>query len=310
MGEEDSTPVESGSVAAMKAANGAPIEVGQRWAYRKGARDAVACVDVTRIGSSRPPRVRVSFVEDEYEGREDWVPPGRLKVLWDHVDFWQANQDRWAAVRDISVDVRDTPEEDAAGWIFDTLLDWNYAHRLWNRDSGILVVTDVDGLVADLGIDRVVLVDDPVGFRNGEGALVLPWRVMRPVAQGLARKYADRLIAEMDKEERESEKECRWGYMSGSTYISAEICSEVEEKYRPMRQLVREWCGAQAQERLDELHALRKEVVRLGQLIERAITQLDQAGQTNAVRDLERDLGVPVEVLRHANQAAQRDSGP
>jgi hypothetical protein len=129
VGETELSRAKSGSGVAMKAANGAPVEVGQRWAYRKGARDIVACVDVTllapttRIGSSRPLRVRVRFIDDEYEGREDWVPSGQLKVLWEHVDSWQASEDRWAAVRDISADVRDTPEEDAAGRILDTLPD-------------------------------------------------------------------------------------------------------------------------------------------------------------------------------------------
>ncbi|MEV0065657.1 hypothetical protein [Amycolatopsis sp. NPDC050768] len=302
---DETAHIPGGNGPAMKAANGEPIEVGQRWACRKGARDHAACVDVVRVGSSRPPRVRVRFTDDEYEGREEWVPPGRLKVLWEHVDVWQANEARWAAVRDVSADMRDTPEEDAAGWVFDTLPDWNYANRLWGGNSGILVVTDVDGLVADLGIDRAMLADDPVGFRNGDGSLVLPWRVTQPVVQALARKYADRLLPEMGKEESERDTQCRWGYMAGSTYISAEICREVEEKYQPMRQLIRDWCGVGAQERQDELHALRKEVDRLARLIERAINELDQAGQAHTARNLERDLGVPLEVLRQANRATQ-----
>lgn len=291
----------------MKAANGELVETGQQWAYRKGAQGEVACVDVIRVGSSRPARVRVRFVGDDHEGREDWVPPGRLQVRWEQVDSWKATEDQWAAVRDISANMRDTPEEDAAGWIFDMLQDWNYAHRLWGRNSGILVVTDVDRLITDLGIDRDLLIDDPVGFKDDDGSLVLPWRVTLSVAQALARKYADRLVSEMDKEEREVDQQCRWGYMSGSTYISAEICTETEEEYKPMRKLVRDWCGCDAQERQDELHALRKEVARLGQLIERAITHLDQSGHTHAARDFERDLGIPIDVLRRANQAAQRD---
>lgn len=308
MGEEVPR-VESGRVV-LKAANGEPIEVGQRWAYRKGSRDAVACVDVTRLGSSRPLRVRVRFTDDEYEGREDWIPPGRLKVQWEHADTWLASEARWAAVRDISAHMRDTPEEDAASWIIDTLPDWNYAHQLWNRDSGILIVTDIDALVTDLQIDRNILVGDPVGFMDGEGFLVLPWRVMEPVAQALARKYADLLLPELAREERDREKQCRWGYMSGSDYISAEVCAEVDEKYRPARQIIRDWCGAEARERQDELVALRIEVQRLGKLIEQAITQLDRSGHSQVARGLERELGVPVEVLRQVNLRAQRDSGP
>lgn len=287
---------------AINADNGEPLTAGQRWAYRKGVCGTVACVEVVRIGTSRPPRVRVRFVEDEYEGKEDWVPPSRLKVRWEHVAAWKAREDRWAAVREVSAHVRGTPEEGAAGWVFDSLPDWDYARRKWNRDSGILIVTDIDGLVADLGIELVTLVDDPSAFTDDDGSLVLPWQAMESIAKVLARKYADRLLPELEKEELEQEHNNRWGYMSSSGFISAEICSEVDQEFRPARQIVREWCGAEARERQDELVALRSEVRRLGQLIERAITALRDGGSIRVAHQLERDLGVPVEVLRQANK--------
>lgn len=287
----------------MKTANGEPIAVAQRWAYRKGLRDAVVCVEVTRLGTSRPPRVRVHFVDDDYEGREDWVPPSRLKVRWEDVAEWQKREDRWTAVRDASAGLHET-HEDAAGWIFDTLrADWNYAHRLWGKNTGILVVTYVDGLVSDLGIERSTLVEDPSGFVDDDGSLVLPWRVTYTVARALADKYAERLHVEVDDWERKREHECQWRYMSGSGFISAEICAEVDAEHgRPVRDVLREWCGGEAQDRLNELKALRVEVKRLGKLIEHAIGALQRAGDRSAAKQLERDLGVPVEVLRQANR--------
>jgi hypothetical protein len=76
----DGSDAAATQAAVMTAANGEALAVGQRWAYRHGAQGAIACVEVLRVGTSRPARVRVRFVEDAYEGREDWVPPARLKV--------------------------------------------------------------------------------------------------------------------------------------------------------------------------------------------------------------------------------------
>lgn len=94
------TRTDHGGQPTMKAANGEPITPHQRWAYRKGARDPVTCVDVLRRGSARPARVRVRFVEDDYQDREDWVPPNRLKVRWEDVAAWQEREERRNAVRD------------------------------------------------------------------------------------------------------------------------------------------------------------------------------------------------------------------
>jgi hypothetical protein len=57
------------------------IGVGAHWAYRLKSDSTsaeVVEVEVLKIGTRRPARVQVQFVEDEHEGRTDWVPPVRL----------------------------------------------------------------------------------------------------------------------------------------------------------------------------------------------------------------------------------------
>jgi hypothetical protein len=64
------------------------------------------------------------------------------------------------------------------------------------------------------------------------------------------------------------------------------------------------WCGQAGRERFDELTALRKEVVRLGLLVEAAVTALHDAGAQKAADRIERELGVPLEVVRAPGAAA------
>jgi hypothetical protein len=68
----------------------------------------------------------------------------------------------------------------------------------------------------------------------------------------------------------------------------------------PAFTIVREWCGPTAVERRDELQALRAEVRRLGALVERAVTALRAAGETTTASQIERDVGIPVQLLRQS----------
>ena len=56
---------------ATNRADSTGLEVGQLWAYRARAADPVTCVEVRRIGTARPPRILVKFVDDVYEGRQE-----------------------------------------------------------------------------------------------------------------------------------------------------------------------------------------------------------------------------------------------
>jgi hypothetical protein len=120
----------------------------------------------------------------------------------------------------------------------------------------------------------------------------------------------------VEDDERRDLHHSTWGHLLGhgnpATYVSAEIiCATVsaEQGCQAARDLVRKWCGQDARDRHDELRALRTEVARLGQLVERAITAVRRAGDVREANALERDLGVLVEVVRRLSDA-QRSSGP
>ena len=59
---------------------------GESWAYRARSVDDLVETVLVRLGTRRPARVLVRFVDDRFEGRQEWVPPSRLKVRWEAVD--------------------------------------------------------------------------------------------------------------------------------------------------------------------------------------------------------------------------------
>lgn len=70
------------------------MEAGERWAYPARGIDPLIKVEVKRLGTQKPARVLVLFVDDYAEGREEWVPPARLRVPWGHVGEFMAREAR------------------------------------------------------------------------------------------------------------------------------------------------------------------------------------------------------------------------
>jgi hypothetical protein len=278
------------------------VAVGEEWAYREKAGDAVTLVRVTRIGTTRPLRVRIRFMDDAYEGREDWVPPARLKVRWADVAHWQEREDRRKAVRDVSQHMDDTPESWAAEFVFDALSDVEVSQGL-GCDAGVMEIRDVDKLCAALGFDKTRLVNNTLSFVGDDGFLVTPWAVTLEVARHAAPLVADRILADVERSETKHRRRALHGDRSKGFdgeehYMSPEVCLEIDEKWQERYDLVRQWCGASAVDRHDELVALRDEVLRLGQIADRAIRVLGEVGATEPADELRRELGIPVETLR------------
>jgi hypothetical protein len=164
------------------------MEPGENWAYRARAVDDLVEVKVLRLGTKKPPRVLVHFLDDHFEGREDWVPPARLKVIWSGVEEYVARERHWAAVSG-AFPVADTAGEYAAGHVIEEYLDRELAGVQYGSAAGVCSIYDVAGLARFLDVDAAQLTSHPLAFSY----------------------------------------------------------------HRPYWQLLRDWCGAEAGERQDEL---------------------------------------------------------
>lgn len=284
------------------------MDVGEIWGYRARQQDPLARAEVLKIGTKRPPRVQVRFLDEQFEGRQEWVPPARLKVLWDGARQWLAAERRWLAVVEASVSACGTVEHGAAQRVFDRPDAEKFINGMDAYRYAVLTVTDPGGFAAKLGYPAADLAREP-GYVLDDGTVVAPWPALLAVAQRVAELDADALLAELDRDDARAEQEATYGYWTRiggeNHHISAEICAETDEQFRPARNLVRQ-SGAEARDRRDELKALREEVLRLGDLVENAITVLRQAGCDRAAVRLERELGVPVDQLRRGRPGSTR----
>ncbi|GAB3852733.1 hypothetical protein ACFPIJ_48255 [Dactylosporangium cerinum] len=278
------------------------MDVGEIWAYRARSQDPLVRVEVLRVGVKRPPRLLVRFLDAEFEGREDWVSPARLKVTWDGVEAFRFAEQRWDAVAAVSEAAVDSVEHQAVMWVVNELLPQGcYDSRDLHR-CAVLRVRDAAAFTGATGSEATDVAVAP-GYVDDDGSVVASWNTLLAVSQRLAEQHADRVLEVLRREDEQAEHEAIHGRFypgrNGGMHIEPETCAELDTTiYRPARDVVRQWCGAGPRQRMDELIALRAEVLRLGGLVDEAITELRQAGRGRQADDLERRLGVPVAQLR------------
>lgn len=288
-----------------KAADGSLVEAGQSWAYRVGNAGDLSRVTVLRVGAKRPVRVLVEFVGEAFEGRQEWVPPARLKAPWDRLDEFRAREEQWSGIRAAGLPDGD-PREGPAEIVVDLLLRDDGVTIEW-RGAVSVQVRDPASIAARLGLDVRQLTGHPAAFWE-RGVLIAPWEVTELLVTTAARLNPIPILEHVAEEERKARREAIHGrryrgprHVGADTRFEPELCAAVDnEYYRPRREILRSWCGAEATDRFAELAELREEVRRVGEVAQSAISALRSAGcEAEAVR-LQRELGVPLETLRDA----------
>ncbi|MEW1819330.1 hypothetical protein AB0323_00860 [Arthrobacter sp. NPDC080031] len=231
------------------------------------------------------------LVADEFEGKEEWVPPARLKVLWSQAAEFEAREGRWALVSAVGPD-REDPREYAASEILEGYVD-----------SELASIKEPEVLASRLGLRAEQLTDHPEAFIE-DGAVIAPWPATELVARTVAEQNAEKILQRVQAEERKARYAAIHGeYQSGGRgddHISPEISEEVDREFSaPIREVLRDWCGAENVERFDELVELRKEIKRVGDVAQGAINALRAHGHPATLAfQFESELGTPVELLR------------
>lgn len=287
---------------------GPEVHVGEDWAYRARAVDEITPVRIIKVGVRQPPRIFIRFLDESYEGREEWVPPGRLQVAWADVGSWQARQDRWERVAVPSEGVYDTPEYWAASTVFDVAVPEEILRMAYRGPPGVVCVSDLDKAAELLGVHPSAFVEDSRAFLDDDGTTVVPWTTTLTLAKSSAPKHIDKILGRVERDERRNRQRAIYGeYDKGrknSWYTPPEICAELNAEWEPVHRLLREWCGWDTVEDRNEIRNLRAEVLRIAQVAQRAITALEQAGGSKAAKSLKQELGVSVESIRASERTS------
>lgn len=128
-------------------------------------------------------------------------------------------------------------------------------------------------------------------------------------ARRAAAAIADELLNWVSDREREAHEKAIYGKdyggRGGSGYVSAETFAKVNAELQPAYDLIREWCGAEAVARHDqivlleaEIASLRAEVVRPALLVVDAAEELRTSGRPRVAGALERSLGADPKMVR------------
>ncbi len=268
---------------------------GQRWAYRARYRDALVQVEVLGLGLKTPRRALVRFIDEEFEGLQDWVPPARLKVPWSGTEEFVARERRWDAVVAPSPPDYDSPAESAASTVIHLLIAPELATTGWNATRGTIRIHDVAGLAAFLVVDPSELRADVISFEE-EGDLISPWPITLAIARRAAERDPHAVLRYVEREEADARREATYGSWyrrrgASDDHISAEICvSDDEEHGRPVRALLREWCGADAVDLRVEISSLREGAARAAALAQAAVELLRLRGHPRDANRLEREI--------------------
>jgi len=270
------------------------MNIGERWAFRRDRTSRWAEVQIKAVGVKRPPRVRVEFVEDRFEGKTEWVSPSRLEVLWDDLPAYDKRDRRWRALKDAP---RPTQvEERAAEIVVPLVIGSEVATLSWTGYNGALVVYDLDALLAVLSWPADVLLGDELTIVE-DGETWIPWRVTRSVIEELVPRQATQIFQKIEARERDDQRKSvtgydfRWTRNSELISIPGEVAARYTEKHQtPVFDQVRRWIGSETSTDRDELVELRREVARLGRLTQRAINKVRELRSPKFADQLEHEL--------------------
>jgi hypothetical protein len=238
--------------------------------------------------------VQIEFVDDEFEGVREWVPPARLKVRWSGVDAYRAREARWDALLD-GYPNDDCPEHYAVTYLYEEFVDESIAYEAYATRYGIIRIKDPVRFAALGGLEPHEVSAEPATFED-DGVLAVAWPTVERACRQLARDNGAEVLRHVAEETAEQEKKMMYGSHTRATrhspasFIEPSFYIEQDDQpyNRPYQELLRQRCGEEHVQRRDELVRLRDEVFRIGQILDQAVDGLRAAGASSEVRRIQK----------------------
>ena len=244
------------------------------------------------MGPPKSKKVRIRWLSGDYEGLEEWVPQGRLVAPWDEADALLKDEERLLLAYEASQEAEGSLQYEAVALALEHV-DFGWREK----ERALLRVEDLADAARALRMQPEDLLAEPLAFVDRHGVYWAPFATAQRIALVLCRQDPQRVLAKVQKEEEALRETLVTGIyrspFSGDAWdASREWAEEEIAQKMPVRALVREWCGADAQAEFNERMALRAEVSRLRDLVKDLAHWLREQGHpvkaALVLKDLER----------------------
>lgn len=274
--------------------------IGKRFAYRERPHtygQPLRPVEVLKEGPKRSQKVRIRWLDGDYEGLDEWVPKVRLVVPWEEAEAFLDDERRVILAAEASGQVRHTVEWEAVQTVFFSLpkgVDVDLGYRGGERD--LVTIDNLDAVCTLLGTSREALLAEPYAFVDRFGEYKAPFPTAVRVAILCCQRFASDVLQYVGKEEEALQTAVATGHYISPHSDDDEAClpSSSAKKWlserEPVFTLVRQWCGVSAINEFNEILALRMEVERLQELVKSTAHWMREAGHKVKASWLLREL--------------------
>lgn len=270
------------------------MNVGEEWIYRKSDYSASERVRILGIHPTKQkPRVDVEFRDGPKQGVVELVPSIRLRDEWSNVEKYDAAQADWLSIEGFQMS--DT-EESALYTVFRELIPDSVAELVWNPVQRSTCIHDQRELERLVGMSLNRLTDQVVHFTNSGNTILSPEGSMI-IAEASCRSNPEPILDWVVSEELKQQKLVTDGEDFTSLLDGEEYHFSPQQKYRhylkhyrPVHELLRQWCGHRAVTAQERVDAAEAEVGRLNDIVSEAIAEFERGGDQPYADQVRRDF--------------------
>jgi hypothetical protein len=260
----------------------------------------VRSVELVKEGPPRSQKVKVRWLDGDYEDLEEWVPRVRLVVPWDEKEALLEDERRMFVALEASGDVYGTATYRAVETVY-FAIPQEAGAEVWfglkAAERTLLSIDDLDAVATRLGLDAEALLDEQCSYVDRFGEYKASFGVAVKVAKHCCERFSREVLRYLRAEEEEVRRELISGNfeVSSSWWTDNEVFRERAEaglkELRPIFAIVRGWCGQEAAEEFHEVIALRQEVDGLQGVVKNLAKWLKDAGHPQKAALVLKDMG-------------------